>query len=74
METIPLTGVSIWLVAKIFVLIAILLYLVFSLVIVRQVKLMIETVEVDFENQIKALSYVHLAFAVIVFIFALLIL
>ena len=74
METIPLIGISIWLIVKIFVLIALLFYLVFSFVVVRQVKLMIETVEVDFETQIKIISYVHLAFAAIVFIFALIIL
>lgn len=74
METIPLLGISIWLIAKIFVLIGLLLYLAFSLVVIRQVQLMIETVEVGFEAPIKFLAYVHLAFAVLVLILALIIL
>jgi hypothetical protein len=74
METIPLLGISIWLIAKIFVLVGLLLYQAFALVMVRQVQLMIETVEVGFETQIKFLAYVHLAFAAVVLILALIIL
>jgi len=74
METIPLLGISIWFIAKIFVLIGLLLYLAFALVVLRQVQLMIETVEVGFETPIKFLAYVHLAFAVLVLILALIIL
>jgi hypothetical protein len=74
METIPLLGISIWLIAKIFVLVGLLLYQTFALVMIRQVQLMIETVEVGFESAIKFLAYVHLAFAALVLILALIIL
>ena len=50
------------------------IYLIFAGVVVRQVKLMTETLEVGFENQLKFLSLVHLMAAVGVLIFAILIL
>jgi hypothetical protein len=74
METIPLLGISIWIIVKAFVLLGLLLYLAFAMVIIRQVQLMVETVEVGFQEAIKILAYVHLAFAVIVLILALIIL
>jgi hypothetical protein len=74
METIPLTGISVWLIAKIFVLAGLAIYLVFALVILRQIRLMIDTVKVDLERSIKFLSYMHLIFAILVFLTALAIL
>ena len=71
---IPILEISIWLVAKVFVLIAFFLYIIFSVVVVRQVELMTSTLEVGFETQLKLLSYLHLAFAVFVFFAALIIL
>ena len=71
---IPILGISIWLIAKIFVLIAFFLYIIFSVVVVRQVELMTATLEVGFETQIKLLSYLHLLFALFVFLAALIIL
>lgn len=70
----PIFGISIWLVVKIATLILLGLYLVFSLVIVRQVKLMTDTLSLGFEALIIMLGYVHLAFAVLVFLTALIIL
>ncbi len=67
-------GISLWFIAKIFVLFALAIYLVFSLVVARQVHLMTDTVEVGFEAPVKILSYVHLIFAILVFVFALIIL
>lgn len=72
--TLPIFGISIWLIAKIAALILLALYLVFALVVVRQVQLMTDTVEVGFEGPIRAFSYLHLIFAVIIFIAAILIL
>ncbi len=71
---IPIIGISIWFIAKIFVLFALSLYLVFALVVVRQVKLMIDTIEVGFELPVRILSYVHLVFAVLVLLTAFVIL
>lgn len=72
---IPLPDVSIyWGIAKGFILVAFFLYIIFSFVIVRQVQLMTLTLEVGFETQLKILSYLHLAFAILVFLAALIVL
>ena len=74
MEIIPLIGVSAWLIAKIFVLIALGLYIIFAAVVVKQVGLMIKTIEVGFEATIKLIAWGHLLFALGIFIIAIIIL
>lgn len=71
---IPILGVSIWPIIKFFVIIALGLYIAFALVVVRQVQLMIDTVEVGFEGSLRLLAVIHLLFAISVLIFALIIL
>lgn len=66
--------IDIWFFAKIFFLLAILTYVVFASVVVRQVYLMTTTLEVGFETPIRVLAWVHLAAAILIFLFALLIL
>ena len=56
---------------EIFMIIGLLVYIVFSLVVVRQIQLMISTVEVGFEFPVKLLGIANLIFAIMVFIFAL---
>jgi hypothetical protein len=68
---IPLTTISIWAVIKIFVVIGTILFTVFSLVVVRQAKLMTDTLELGFEGFIKLLSYIHLGSALLLLILAL---
>ena len=70
----PIFGISVWLVVKIAVLILLGMYLVFSLVVVRQIKLMTSTLSLGFEGPITMLGYIHLAFAILVFLAALIIL
>lgn len=65
---------NIWLLIKIIALVLLGMYLIFSLVIVRQVKLMTDTLHLGFENFVKTLSYIHLIFATLVFLAALTIL
>ena len=74
MEIIPLIGISVWLVAKIFVLIALAIYIIFAAVIVKQVSLMIKTVKVGFEAPIKFVAWGHLLFALGIFVVATIIL
>jgi len=71
---IPVVGVSVWFIVKIFVLFALALYIIFALVIVKQVSLMITTLNAGFELPIRVLSYSHLGFAVFVLLLALFIL
>jgi hypothetical protein len=74
METLPIIGISVWLVVKIFALIALVIYLVFALVVVRQIQLMTQTLKVGFEVPLKTLAYGHLLFAVFVLLAALVVL
>lgn len=67
-------GVSIWFLIKIATLILLGLYLVFALVVVRQTKLMTSTITLGSEGLIILLGYIHLAFAILVFLAALFIL
>jgi hypothetical protein len=70
----PIFGISIWLVVKIATLILLGMYLVFALVVVRQIRLMTSTLSLGYEGFIIFLGYIHLAFAVLVFLAALIIL
>lgn len=69
----PIFGVSVILVIKIAALILLSLYLVFALIIVRQIKLMTSTLILGYETPINMLGYIHLAFAVLVFLAALIV-
>jgi len=63
-----------WGIAKAFVLFGMAMYVIFGFVMVRQVKLMTDTLQLGFESMIKIFSYAHLLFTIAVFIFALIIL
>ena len=71
---IPVLDVSIWFIVKIFVLFALLVYIIFSVVVVRQVNLMTETLKVGLETPLKIIALTHLILAILVFLFALIIL
>ena len=63
-------NIGVWSIVKIAYLFAILLYVIFAVVVLRQVALMAETLEVDFDKYIKLAARVHLFVSVGVFIFA----
>ena len=71
---IPFLGFSVWVVVKLLFLFALLIYIIFCLVIVRQVNLMTETLDVGFESPLKLAAVAHLILAIGVFILALIIL
>lgn len=73
-DLIPFINLSIWAVAKVFVALALALYVIFGLVVVRQVQLMTDTLEVGFEAFVRMLAIGHLVFSIVVFILALIIL
>jgi len=50
---------------KIAVLVFLILYLIFSGIVVKQVRVMIETLQVGFETPIKTLALIHFIFALI---------
>ncbi len=70
-QTIPLIGISIWFIVKIFFLVGIGVYVLFSIVVFRQVQLMTSTLSVGFETPVKLLALMHIVVAILVFIFAL---
>lgn len=70
----PVIGVSVWFIAKIMYLIALAVYAVFAIVVVRQVRLMVDTLEVGFELPIQVIAWGHLIFALGVFVLAVIIL
>ncbi|MCX6706414.1 MAG: hypothetical protein NTV24_04950 [Candidatus Woesebacteria bacterium] len=74
MEVIPLIGVSVWLAVKIFVLLFLAIYIIFALVVIRQIKLMSETLDMGLNLPIRFVGWAHFLFAVGIFVIALLIL
>lgn len=71
MQELPILGDSVWAIAKILVLIGIGVYIVFALVVVRQVKIMTDTLEVGFEAPVRLFSLALLVVSILVFLFAL---
>lgn len=69
-----LMEIQIWSVVKVFVLIALGLYLVFAFMVIREVDLMNRTLQGVFNLPIKIIAWIHLIFAVFVFLLALIIL
>lgn len=69
-----LLSISVWSVAKILVCFALLLYLVFAIVVLRQISLMIETLNGQLELPLKAIALLHLFGAILVFVLAILLL
>lgn len=67
-------GLSGWFLVKIGVMVLLAMYLIFALIVVRQTKLMTDTVQMGRESFIRLLGYVHLVSTVFVFLAAVIIL
>ena len=70
----PVEGLSVWFFVKIGALILLGLYLIFALVMVRQVKLMTDTLQLGSEGFVRGLAFLHLIFAILVLLSAIIIL
>lgn len=64
----------IWFGAKIFYLLGLLIYVIFAIVVVRQAKLMVATLNGALEAPVRLIAWIHLGLAVMVFLLALVIL
>ena len=64
-----LLGIEVWQIAKALILFSVFLYLIFALVIIRQVSLMLDTLEVELEGLIKFIAWLHLILVVVVLVF-----
>ena len=60
-----------WFVLKIIYLVGFVLYLIFATITVRQVYLMTSTLKLEMEFIIKFLAWIHLCFAVVILLLAL---
>jgi len=69
-----IVNINVWLVVKIFVLIALGLYIIFGFIIVREVDLMNKTLKGVFNLPIKIIACLHLIFSVFIFILAMIVL
>jgi hypothetical protein len=74
MENILTSSFNTWVLIKALALVIIGMYLIFAFVVTRQVNLMTKTLHLGFDGPAKFLAYFHLAFAVLVFLAALVIL
>ncbi|KKU22613.1 hypothetical protein A2701_00800 [Candidatus Amesbacteria bacterium RIFCSPHIGHO2_01_FULL_47_34] len=66
-------GVSPWMVVKAFMIVGLILYMVFALVIVKQVGIMTESVEADANGVVKLLAWAHLLMTIGVIVLLILI-
>lgn len=67
-------NISVWAVAKVFILIAMLVYLVFAIVVIQQVNAMTKVVSGQLNIPLKILSWIHLLMTLFVIILAIVIL
>ncbi len=69
-----LSSLTVWSIIRILVLIFLGLYIIFAVVIIRQVQLMTLTLEIGFEKELKFLAFLHFLFAIAVLVFSIIIL
>lgn len=74
MDITSFTAGSAWVFVKIAFLLGILIYTVFAVIVVRQVKIMMEALDVGFERAIRTLAHLHLLGSIASFLLALIIL
>jgi hypothetical protein len=74
MEVIPILGISVWFAAKIFILLFLGIYIIFALVVIRQIALMSGTLDMGLNLPIIFVGWAHFLFAVGIFVIALILL
>ena len=68
MEFLQTSDFSLWIIVKIAILIFLLIYAIFSFVIVKQARLMTETLDVDFNKVINTVAFGHLIASIAIFV------
>lgn len=71
MSNLLAAGFNIWFLIKIITLAVLVMYIIFAVVVIRQVKLMTDSLKLGLEGFLKFLAYVHLIFAILVLLTAL---
>ena len=59
---------SVWTVLKLLILFALVIYLVFAVVVIRQVKLMTNTFKTGYETWLRIISWLHLILVIGIFL------
>ncbi|MDO8551425.1 MAG: hypothetical protein Q7S03_01985 [bacterium] len=67
-------GISFWSILKVVVVFALFLYVLFAVVVVKQINMMIETLTTQLELLFRLISVIHLAGAIFIFILAIIVL
>jgi hypothetical protein len=68
---IALSSISIFTVIKLFFLLALVLYFAFSLIVVRQVEILVNTFKTGFETILKIIAWIQLGLVVVIFLIVL---
>ncbi len=63
-----INNLSVWGVFKLLILFALALYLVFAVVVIRQVKLMTNTFKTGYETWLRSISWLHLILVIGIFL------
>ena len=71
---IPIIDISTWEIVKWFVVFGEVIYLIFAFVIVKQVKVMLETLAIGFAYPVRLVAYLHFLFALGIIILSVVIL
>lgn len=71
MELADVFGASFLLIGKVLILLVLFVYIIFAVVVLKQVRLMTATLSVDFDKVIEVMAFIHLLAAIIVFVVAL---
>ncbi|OGM20295.1 hypothetical protein A2714_05115 [Candidatus Woesebacteria bacterium RIFCSPHIGHO2_01_FULL_38_9] len=74
MEIFGSLGTPLLFVVKVAIWLFLVLYVLFAAVVIRQVRVMIETLQVGLEKPLKGIALIHLIFSVTVFVLSLFIL
>ena len=69
-----LFSISVWDIAQLSVLLFLLIYIIFSVVVIRQVKSMIQALNGTLDLPLRLIAWIHLGIAVFVFFLALIVL
>jgi len=69
-----LLSIQIWTISKIIVCFALFLYIIFAVVVVRQVRLMTEAIDFSLDWFLKTVTMIHLLGAIVVLLLAIIIL
>lgn len=70
----PIVNIPTWEIVKWFLVFGEIIYLIFSFVVVKQIRVMIETLDIGFSSPVRLIGYAHFLFALGIIILSVVIL